>query len=133
MDSDEIAKKFSPPVITLTMTAYITGMMHFDGHRFQQGLAGVFCHALRFALLDELEGTEQTAVALLKDVVDHIAPGTPQEILDALKSLSPDKFDENYKILRIKAGEEGIDIAEFAEALKHAKEIASYVAQQKGK
>jgi hypothetical protein len=129
MDSAEITRRFSRATIEQTFSTYLFGAIEFGGNPYEQGLAGVYCQALRFALLDELEGKDRTGAEALKDVVDNLAPDTPPEASEALKALSPDKFNEQYKILRIQAGEKGIDIAEFAEALQYAKDIASYCAR----
>lgn len=85
---------------------------------------------MRDALLDELEGATVTPAALLRDLVSRLGPGTPAELIRIFQGLDPAKFDESYKIIRIRAAKEGVDIAELADALKFIDQILIYVGQR---
>lgn len=123
MNHDNVAGKFSQEAIALTASVYFIGMNQFEGHKFQQGLAAIFCHAIRFALLNGLEDRTQTSAEVLGEVVDCLAPATPSEAIDAFKSLPPSEFEEWYKRIRIMAGQQGVEIEEFAKTLSNAQEI----------
>lgn len=132
MNHSNVAGSFSQKVISLTVTCYFIGMEQFKGHQLQQALAAIFCHALRFTLLNELEDRAQTSAEVLKEVLDCLEPGTPQKAVDAFKRLAPNEFEEWYKRIRAMAGKEGVDIGELANALSCAQEIARNVAKSKG-
>src|SRR6266851_1281487 len=123
MGSDGVEGLFSRDVIALTTATCFLGMTKFEDHEFQQPLAEIFCFAVRFALLDELEEKTSTPAEVLKSVVDHLDPNTPQEIVKAFSALAPSEFEASYKHIRVMAGTEGVDIEEFARALTRAKAI----------
>lgn len=129
MNHDHVAESFSKKVISLTLTVYFTGMQHFEGHPFQQGLAAVFCHAVRFTLLNELEDRTQSSADVLGEVINCLPPSTPHEAIDTFQSLAPSEFEQWYKSIRSMAEKEGVVITEFAKALSSAQEIARWCAR----
>jgi hypothetical protein len=130
MDFAEVPTRFSQEIIEEASAAFFFAGFQFDvQHPFRQALMEAYCWALNDALKDELEGRERTPADAFKAVVDHLPPDTPQEIVEGLKAVSPDKFNESYKILRVHAGDKGLDIAELADGLEHAMKIAGYVAR----
>lgn len=124
MSAQKPQSEFPPDVVILAVSGLMQGMVHFDGHPYQQGIAHVYCHALRYCLLNEIEGTEASATEVLQDVVARLPPATPQPIVDGIRNMSPAEFDEAYKAFRLKVGETGVDLEQLANALAQAPALA---------
>ena len=124
MSEQQPTPPFPPDVMVLAVTGLMQGMTHFHGHPYQQQLAQLYCFALRYCLLNEIEGIAASPSSVIEDVIGHLADGTPQPILDGFRTLTAAEFNEAYKAFRMQIGEEGADIEQVADALPRAFELA---------
>ncbi len=115
---------FSSEVIVLAVDGLMQGGQLFEGNPHRQGLAGVYCQALRYCLINEIWGVEAPPSQVLQDVVEHLVTETPHQVLDAIRSLPAEEFGEAYRIYRFKARELGVDIKQLANALAKAPQLA---------
>jgi hypothetical protein len=104
-------------------------MRQFEGNPYDQGLAQMSCYAVRDVLLDELDGIKRPAAEVLEDVLSRVQPPVPTEARTAFRSLERE-FEGWVSHVRSLAKEEGVDLADLADALKSARQLAKAVAQQ---
>jgi tetratricopeptide (TPR) repeat protein len=119
---------YSSKTELLVAKSFTIGMVLFENRPFQSGLAQVFSLALRDALLDELEGIVREPQEFLADFAGRLHPSTPAEAKGAFVEVASRQFDRWFKHIRIMAAKEGVELDEFAAALKHAPEIFASVA-----
>jgi hypothetical protein len=114
----------------LAATVYLTGANHFDGQQFQQGLAQVFCIAIREAILDELEGIAPNLPKNVADAVNMLHPSTPQGIKETFSEVEAVHFVSSYNEIRLLVAQEGVDLKQFADALRDATIICKTMASR---
>ena len=101
----------------------MTGMDCFRGHEYQTGLATIFCHAIRDAILDELEGITPDLKQIPARVAARLHSSTPESVKDTFSKLDPADFADSYNHIRLLAARKGVDLEQFAAALRDSKTI----------
>jgi hypothetical protein len=103
----------------LALSTWLIGMKIFEGHANRAGLAFIFCYAVRNAVLDELDGIDQTPAEAFASLADGIEPPMPPAAADAFKTMMLKDFNDWLGHLRARAVKDNIDFADYAEALKN--------------
>jgi len=103
----------------LAISTWVIGAQIFEGHANGMTLAFIFCFAVRNALLDELEGVDQTPEEVWESMRDRIQPPMPAAATDAFKSMMLKDFERRLGHLRSMAVTEQVDLAEYADALEN--------------
>ncbi len=115
---------FTSEVIDLAVDGLMRGSRMFEGHPHQQGLASVYCQALRCCLVNEIWGVEAPPSKVLEDVLDHLVADTPHQVFNAIRDLPAEEFGAAYRDYRIKAEQRGVNIEQLAKALAQAPQLA---------
>jgi hypothetical protein len=123
MDQNEKPVPFDGNTVALVTSVFVLGMQQFADAPHQSGLAEVFCFAVRDMILNELEGADLPTAKVLADVAARLHASTPAEARRAFSRLRPADFDGMYQHIRILAAREGVDLAQFANALRSARQI----------
>jgi hypothetical protein len=118
MSGDNTIAGYPAAVAGLVSGVFVLGMEHFEGHEYQTGLAQIFCHAIRDAILDELEGATPDLKGIPARVAERLHPSTPESARDAFRKLDFAGFAESYNHIRLLAANEGIDLEQLADALR---------------
>jgi len=113
---------------------YMTGLVAFE-HAFEnnpgnQFLAQIFCLAARDVFLAEVEGAPVNLTEILIGVHNRIQRPIPPEVVKGLNWLDPKEFGEWLGPLYTRAVKEGVVLAELAEALTSARQLATEFAHQ---
>jgi hypothetical protein len=93
-------------------------------------VADLACAALRFSLLDEVRGLEQTVSELTGDVVRSVQPPLEPEFVSEFGGFMTAHFDGYAATMRAEAALRGVDLVEFASALQHARAFATEMAHR---
>ncbi len=115
---------FASEVIDLVIDGLKRGNRAFKGHPHHQGLAAVYCQALRCCLVNEIWGVEAPPSKVLQDVLDHLVADTPHQVFNAIRDLPAEEFGAAYRDYRIKAEQRGVNIEQLAKALAQAPQLA---------
>ena len=103
---------------SLAASTFVVGAQLFEGVVSQMSLAFIFCFAVRSALLDEIEGVDQTPEEAFESVWESVQPPMPPAAANAFRAMMFNDFERWIGHLRAMAVKEQVDFAEYAEALK---------------
>jgi hypothetical protein len=118
---------FHVDTVRLVVASWVEAMHAFEGQRYQQQLAEVTCAGLSWIVEDRLAGVNAPEWPKLCDeLLSSIEGGTPEGFAEALRGY--DGMATLAAGIVELAGEEKIDLVEFAAALKHAGTLARQVA-----
>ena len=129
MSQREKPLPYDKSTIALASATIFAGMEQFADCPYQGALAQVFCFAVRDMILNELEGITLPTAEVLAGLVKRLHSSAPAEVRETFSRISPEEFDDWYKHIRINAAKEGVDLAEFANALHSIPDIAAAVMQ----
>lgn len=121
------SKGFQVDTVRLAVSSWIEAMRAFEGERYQQQLAEVTCLGLAWIVEDRLAGVNAPEwPALCDQLLSQLQGETPAEFAPALRRYQDfGVFAANVIEL---AGENKIDLAELAAALKQSGKLAHQVA-----
>jgi hypothetical protein len=118
---------FHVDTVRLVVASWIEAMHAFEGQRYQQQLAEIACAGLSWIVEDRLAGVNAPEwPALCDQLLSSIEGETPQGFAEALRGY--DGMATLAGGVIELAGEQKIDLVEFAAALKQAGALARQVA-----
>ena len=118
---------FSFDTVRLAIASFVEAMHAFEGQRYQQQLAGMACIGLSWIVEDRLAGVNAPEwTALCDRLLERIEGETPEGFADALRACAG--MDALAGGVIEMAGENKIDLKEFAAALLQASALARQVA-----
>ena len=118
---------FNVDTVRLAVASFVEAMHAFEGQRYQQQLAEMACMGLSWIVEDRLAGVNAPEwTALCDRLLERIEGVTPEGFADALRGCAG--MDTLAGGVIEMAGENKIDLREFALALRQAGSLARQVA-----